>query len=104
MNYREVDHINSALSDQTDVSQAFVLRCNSGACYTGQYPHSDGFMLNAGEARAMLRACPRDRQVVWPFLTGNDLIVHGAPKRWVIDFQTKTVLEAQSYNAPFSRY
>ncbi|MEQ1851381.1 MAG: DNA methyltransferase [Chthoniobacteraceae bacterium] len=54
LSFHDVGQINSALSDQTDVSGAVPLAVNEGFCYTGQYPRSDGFLATEGEARETL--------------------------------------------------
>ncbi|HVP11894.1 MAG TPA: DNA methyltransferase, partial [Phycisphaerae bacterium] len=100
--YRECTHINSALSDEVDVSGATVLPCNGGFCYTGQYPRYEGFMLDTVEAREMLKKDSRNRQVVWPFLVGREILTLDKPERWVIDFQTRSIVDSQAYAAPFA--
>lgn len=98
---REVPHINSALSDGTDVTGAVVLTCNAGYCYTGQYPRHKGFMLTPGQA-AKLLADPANAAVVHPFLIGDEMLTTGYPERSVIDFQTRTILEAKVFTQPFT--
>ena len=54
------------------------------------------------EATALIRDNPRNRVVVHPTLIGRDLLTGaGYPTRWVIDFQARTILEAQTYPGPF---
>ncbi len=101
LDVRECDHINSALSDKPDVSGAKRLSANEGICYTGQYPRHDGFMLNDGDAHQMLRVDGKNREVLWPFLVGRELLSEGLNDRWVIDFQTRTILDAKGYPEPF---
>ena len=101
LDFRDCDCINSALSDKADVASARILSPNQGFCYTGQYPRHEGFMLTSKEALAMLTQQPTNREVLWPFLVGRELLSESLDDRWVIDFQTRTVLEAQHYTAPF---
>ena len=101
LDVRECPEINSALSDKTNVSAAKCLSANEGVCYTGQYPRHEGFMLNSSDARAMLQADEKNREVLWPFLVGRELLSQGLDDRWVIDFQNRTILDAQAYPAPF---
>ena len=93
--------INSALSDTPDVSAARVLSCNGKSCYTGQYPRCEGFMLGDREAQRMLRADSRNREVLWPFLVGAEMVSSASRDRWVIDFQQMSLLDAQGYELPF---
>ncbi len=51
----------------------------------------------------MLRAAKRNREVVWPFLVGGEMLTIDAPKRWVIDFHTMSILDARKYSLPFAR-
>ena len=98
---RSVAVISSTLSDATDVSGAKLLEANGGWCYTGQYPRYEGFMLTDDEADTMLAKDARNRSVVWPFMVGSEILTLGAPERWVIDFQTRPMPDAQSFTAPF---
>ncbi|MDZ4251373.1 MAG: type IIL restriction-modification enzyme MmeI [Sulfuritalea sp.] len=93
--------INSALADGVDVSGAAVLKCNDGYCYTGQYPRHKGFMLTTEEATGLL-ADTNNATVVRPFLVGDELLTTGRPERAVIDFQTRTILEARAFAMPFA--
>jgi len=85
----EVDTISPALSASFDVTQAQRLRTNmdSGACYQGQTHGHEGFLLADGEATEYLRAAKGNADVLFPYLTGDDLLSHNppAPQRFVID-------------------
>ena len=99
--WKDCSFINPALSEKMDVTSAASLTCNDGFCYTGQYPRHDGFMLQDDEAKKMLREDQRNREVVCPFLVGKEMLTTPCPERWVIDFQTRTLLEAKGYELPF---
>ena len=101
---REAGHISSTLSDQTDVSSATRLLCNiePQVCFSGQVAGHDGFVLTAAQALRMVQPDPVNREVIHPFLIGRDMLTgDGTPSEWVIDFQTRTVLEAGAYSLPF---
>jgi hypothetical protein len=101
---REVDFINSALSDQTDVSGAKVLECNAKPAFVfqGQVTGHDAFILSKSEAATMFKAQAANHEVVLPFLIGRDLVTgSGQPTRYVIDFQGKDVFASQAYAMPF---
>jgi hypothetical protein len=51
----------------------------------------------------MLRAQPRLREVVFPYMIGRDLVDDGQPGRWIIDFGQRDVLEAMQYEPAFER-
>ncbi len=102
LGFRDVLIINSALSDQVDVSGAKNLEGNQSVCYTGQYPRHTGFMLRPEEADSLCSSNPNNQNVVHPFLIGSEMLTIGKPGRSVIDFQTLDVISAQSYPEPFN--
>jgi SAM-dependent methyltransferase len=99
----EVPLINSSLSVGVDVGDAAELVANQKPpfVYNGQFPRHHGFVITPDEACAMISADPRNADVVRPFLIGAEMLVHGAPQRWVIDFQKRDQFNARSYHAPF---
>ena len=105
LNFRESDFISSSLSDQTDVSTAARLTCNfePQVCFSGQVAGHKGFILSPDEAASLIHADARNREVIHPFLIGRDMLTgDGSPSEWVIDFQTRTMLEASAYQKPFA--
>jgi len=103
LEYRDCAQINSSLSDQTDVSGAQLLTCNRkpARVYNGQFPRHNGFVLRPPVASALLASDPANREVVHPFLIGAEMLTAMEPRRWVIDFQKRDMLEASRYRAPF---
>jgi hypothetical protein len=99
----ELPVINSALSAGEDLSDAAILRANQEppCVYNGQFPRHKGFVIDAETAQKFISADPSNREVVHPFLIGREMLMHGEPKRWVIDFQKRDLFEAQGYRAPF---
>lgn len=57
---REVSHINSALSDQTDVSSAVALSCNTTPqrCFNGQMLGHPAFLLTEKQRSAIVKQDP----------------------------------------------
>ncbi len=102
-----LDKIPASLSAGVDVTTARPLRANaaSGGCFQGQTHGHEAFLLSADEARAMLRASPRNAEVLFPYLVGEELLTEpgGRPTRWVIDFHPRDQRGARRYEAPFSR-
>lgn len=99
--------IPASLSASRDVTGARTLLANaaSGACYQGQTHGHEKFLLTADEARA-LRADGRAREVVHPYLVGEDLVgnLGSAPSRWVIDLNhCADLAAARSHGAAFDR-
>jgi len=102
--YRECPHINSALSDQTDLIAARILTCNTDPqrIFRGLEPGNMGFLLEEQEARAMFKSDARTTAVVRPYLIGRELLTSdGTPSRWLIDFQRLPITEAMAFPAAF---
>jgi hypothetical protein len=103
---RESAGINSALSDEVDLSGAVRLKCNTTPqrVFQGQAPGHNGFYLTFAEAKKMIAADPRNKSVLYPFLNGRELVTgDGKPTRIIIDFQDVDVNVASSYRLPFQR-
>ncbi|MBW7991388.1 MAG: class I SAM-dependent DNA methyltransferase [Planctomycetes bacterium] len=106
LDYRVCQHINSALSDQTDVSEAKELICNTvpQRVFQGQVPGHEAFVLSLAEAIRLINADKKNKAVIHPFLIGRDVVTgNGQPSRWIIDFQAIDMLEASTYTEPFNR-
>lgn len=103
LSFRDCDHINSALSDRTDVSLARVLACNQEppCVFNGQFPRHQGFVIAPADVALLIEADADNREVVHPFLIGREMITHHRPLRWVIDFQKMDILAAKRFSAPF---
>lgn len=103
----ELDHISSALSASFDVTTAVSLRANSesAVCYQGQTHGHEGFLLNPVEAAYILRRSKTNGEVIFPYLTADDLLTNKPPQpsRYVIDFYPRDVIAAGRYTAPFER-
>src|ERR1019366_1261236 len=101
----ELAHIGPTLMTTTDVRAASRLAANENAkkCFTGQNPVNAGFFLQPEEARVMMEADPKNREVLFPYMIGRDLIEYGGPSRWIIDFAQRDLLTAMRYELPFAR-
>ncbi len=102
--FRDVPSINSALSDEADVSSAHILSINSEPkrVFTGQNPCHEGFTLTPQEAAAILAKHPDHRDVLFPYMTGRDLVESNGPTRWIIDLGQRDMLAAAPYAAAFA--
>jgi hypothetical protein len=103
LNFRDVEQINSALSDQTDVGGARSLPVNQKPklVYQGQNPVHDGFLLEPAAAAGIIKEHPDHRDVIFPYMIGRDLVQEGFATRWIIDFGQRDMLEAVKYKAAF---
>ena len=101
----ELPNIPPTLRSGADVSGAQILAANekSKTCYTGQNPVNAGFFLTPDEAVEMIKADPRNREVVWPYMIGRDLVEDYGPTRWIIDFAKRDQFTARSYALPWAR-
>jgi SAM-dependent methyltransferase len=104
---RELDEINSALSFETDVTDASVLRANAvgGLCFQGQTHGHEGFLMTREEAAVELRTHANSREVLFPYLTAEEMLAEpgSQPKRYVIDFGSKDLLTAGHYKSLLDR-
>jgi hypothetical protein len=103
LDQRESDFINSALSDQTDVSTAKSLECNTTPLrgLRGLEPGNMGFVLNQAQVDKLLANDPDSASVIKPYLTGDELLEGQPPARWLIDFQRLDMLKAMEFKAAF---
>ena len=45
----------------------------------------------------MIEADPINREVLFPYMIGRDLVEDGRPSRWIIDFGQRDMTEAMRY-------
>lgn len=78
---------------------------NFGVAFIGSYVLGRGFVLTGAEAGAMFADDARNREVIFPFLSGDDL--NSSPdtsaSRWVINFFDWPEERAATYEAPYRR-
>lgn len=104
--FRECETINSALSDKTDVSGALVIEANTEPqrVFQGITPGHAAFVLTDHDRSALIDKSAKDAAVVFPYLIGDEILSgRGTPERFVIDFQQRSLLDAQEFPAAFSR-
>ena len=100
---RECRVINSALSDQADVSGARVLAVNGGGMLRGTIPAALGLHVGQRRREGDPECGPAEPQSRLAVPRRADMLTAGRPKRWVIDFQMMSIFEAKAYAIPFSR-
>jgi hypothetical protein len=101
LNFRKVAQINSALSDEVDLSTMLALQCakKPKRCFQGKIPGYAGFTITA-EEKATLTKDSSD--VIFPYLTGRELLDEFEITRWIIDFGKRDMLQAASYKSAFT--
>ncbi len=103
LDMRQVPHINSALSDQTDVSTAVPLECNTRPqrCFNGQMLGHAAFLLDEAQRATIVRKDPASAKVIHPYLNGVDALTDVALDRYVLDFETMDQLQAAAFPGAF---
>jgi len=96
--------ISAFLSDREDWSPK-RLKANEGTAYQGAYVLGMGFVLSPDEAQRMLDSDPRNVDVIFPYINGEDLNSdpEQRPSRWVINFWDWPKERAQEYELPWQR-
>lgn len=95
---RTVDHISAFLSGQDDWSPK-RLKANEGKAFIGSFLNGIGFVLDESEAQSLISEYPKNANVVYPYLNGQDLNTHPEqkPSRWVINFWDWPEARANGY-------
>ncbi|WP_447951132.1 type IIL restriction-modification enzyme MmeI [Chryseobacterium koreense] len=79
------------------------LKSNSGKSFQGSIVLGKGFILTPEEALALIDKDPRNKEVLFPYLNGDDLNNSPTqePSRWVINFFDWSEEKARSYSDCF---
>ena len=81
------------------------LAANAGKSFIGSFINGKGFVLSPEEAQRFFEEDARNRDVIYPYLSGDELNSSPAdsPDRWVINFSSDWSEErASSYTGPYS--
>ncbi|SFW74597.1 DNA methyltransferase [Luteibacter sp. UNCMF366Tsu5.1] len=101
LDVRNTVHINSALSDRTDVSAAMDLSAAySTVTSQGVTPGHDGFVIDRPMRDTLVEA--GEGAVVRRYLIGRELLGGEPMDRYIIDFGEMTILEAKRYPKAFA--
>ncbi|MFI5752805.1 Eco57I restriction-modification methylase domain-containing protein [Streptomyces sp. NPDC051644] len=78
---------------------------NVGVAFIGCYVLGMGFVLEPEEATRWIKSNARNRDVLSPYLNGEDLNSrpNTSPSRWVIDFNDRSEDQAREYELPYQR-
>ncbi|MDP3348289.1 MAG: N-6 DNA methylase [Hydrogenophaga sp.] len=103
LDMRQVPHINSALSDKTDVSTAVALKCNTTPqrCFNGQMLGHAAFLLDEVQRTAIVKKDSSSLKVIHPYLNGVDALTNVALDRYVLDFENMDQLQAAGFSGAF---
>ncbi|WP_243890998.1 Eco57I restriction-modification methylase domain-containing protein [Cellulomonas dongxiuzhuiae] len=103
---RQVTRISTLLepSGRSDAAPR-RLRENSGRSFNGMKIYGTGFIVSPDDAAAWIDTNPRNAEVLFPCLNSDDL--NSSPtleaSSWAIDFNDRTLDQAESYHEPFQR-
>lgn len=104
LNGRPVKAINTRLRAGQEHPEPHKLPENQGFGLAGCFLRGDGFILSPEEAARFVAENPAEREVIKPFLVGDDLNNRAdqQPSRFVVTFWDATLEEAQSFPAAFA--
>lgn len=99
---RPAPFISAFLSDREEWSPK-RLKANEGIAYQGSIVLGMGFVLSPDEARRMLDADPKNAEVIFPYINGDDLNSDPGqrPSRFVINFWDWPEERARKYKLPY---
>lgn len=99
---RPAPFISAFLSDREEWSPE-RLKENEGLAYQGSIVLGMGFVLSSADAQRMLDADPKNGDVIFPYINGEDMNsnVEQRPARWVINFWDWPEEKARKYDLPF---
>lgn len=96
--------ISSFLTLPTSISgNPFRLKKNTGNSFIGSYVLGMGFVLEPAEAQRLIAKDPRNKEVLFPYLNGEDLNSRPdqTPSRWVLNFFDWPIEKATTYTDCF---
>ncbi|MGA2477672.1 MAG: DNA methyltransferase, partial [Spirochaetia bacterium] len=95
----EVARITPYLDDSEMIGNPYSLKENAGKGFIGSYVLGMGFVLEPYEALALIQKDPRNKDVLFPYLNGENLngSPDQSPSRWVIQFDERDEEKARSY-------
>ena len=100
---KDVSTISAYFEDSIDAGDPFLLNeCNNWV-YEGSHLIGDGFLLSHEVAQALLESEPRNKDVIFPVINGQELNSNSdqEPGRSIINFFDWSIDKAQQYDGPF---
>ncbi|MFV0328996.1 MAG: Eco57I restriction-modification methylase domain-containing protein [Dysgonomonas sp.] len=96
---KSVERITPYLDDSEVLGKPMPLASNKGKSFIGSYVLGMGFVLSPEEAEKLIKKDPRNKEVLFPYLNGDDLNndPEQKPSRWVINFFDWDEERARSY-------
>jgi methylase of polypeptide subunit release factors len=96
---KQVETITPYLDDAETLGNPYPLKQNEGKSFQGSIVLGKGFVLEPAEAEALIQKDPRNKDVLFPYLNGDDLNNNPdqSPNRWVINFFDWPEEKAKTY-------
>jgi hypothetical protein len=96
---KEVKTITPYLDDAETIGNPFPLKQNEGKSFQGSIVLGKGFVLEPHEAEALIAKDPKNKDVLFPYLNGDDLNNNPdqSPSRWIINFFDWSEEKAKMY-------
>ena len=100
---RQVQFINAYLDDTMDIGNPFNVNQNQNKMFKGVFFLGDGFLLTKEEKERLIALDPRNSQVIFPVLNGEDLNrkFDQTSDRYIINFFDWSEDQAQQYPEPY---
>ena len=85
---KEVKQITTYLDDSEYLGEPYQLHKNANKSFQGSIVLGKGFVLEPEEAQRLIARNPKNKDVLFPYLNGQDLNsnIDQSPSRWVINF------------------
>jgi hypothetical protein len=95
----------SAYLDDMELATPKELKQNTGRMFQGVILNNEGFKIDEREARALLSTDEMYKDVVFPFIGGNEINSNAdnRPACWVINFWDWSETKAREYTAAFEK-
>ncbi|MCB9264312.1 MAG: restriction endonuclease [Lewinellaceae bacterium] len=99
LNRKEEESITTYLDSQENLGKPYQLATNKDKSFQGSIVLGQGFVLEPSEALALIEKDPKNKEVLFPYLNGQDLNsnVDQSPGRWVINFFDWPEEKAKAY-------
>jgi hypothetical protein len=103
IHHKPVSHISAFLQDRIELT-TMRLKANSGMAFQGCITRGLGFVIDPQNAQSMIDSDPKNCEVIYPYLNGDDLnsSVNQTPNRWVINFWDWPEEVAKKYLLPWN--
>lgn len=85
---KRVKYISTYLDDAKTIGNPYTLKQNEGKSFQGSIVLGMGFILEPWKAEELIKRNPKNKDVLFPYLNGEDLNSNPdqSPSRWVINF------------------